>query len=203
MPIEAIIWSLLLMLSPALIARLWPGLRERIDSLPFNITPLGPWFHSLGLPYLAIILGSVSDRKMGLVGITPLAWFMGAIACSIALVVAWLVLGRMPSTPDPECTPRDVLLNETRWTFYRGAASLWLPGIASTILALGMILLEQGIRHVTTLGLEVPPENSWKLLMRATLSTSLFITTGNFWLTAGTQLLLTAGLLKRNLAQNA
>jgi hypothetical protein len=33
--------------------------------------------------------------------------------------------------------------------------------------------------------------------MRAAFSTLLFLATGNFWLTAGTQLILTATLLKR------
>jgi hypothetical protein len=197
MPIEALFWSLLLVLSPALASRLWPSLSKRFDPLPIDIESLAHWIHGLGVPYLAIILGSVSSRKVGLLGLTAEAWFTGGLACALGLGMASFLMGRCIKPPDSVCKLDTILLEETRWAFYRGAAALWLPPTFSPLLGLGIAVLELGITQAIASNLLLPSPKQWKILMRAAFSTLLFLATGNFWLTAGTQLILTATLLKR------
>jgi hypothetical protein len=196
MPIEALFWSLLLILSPALGSRLWPALRERFGKLPIDIESWAAWIHSLGIPYLAIILGSVSGRKIGLYGQAAGEWFAGLLACSLGLGAAFLFFKRRHERPDPEVDLVSNMLEETRWAFYRGAATLWIPGILSPLLGFSLAALELGFTHIQTSGRQPPSPSQWKIVLRAALSTILFLTTGNFWLTAGTQLVLSSILKK-------
>lgn len=196
MPIEALFWSLLLILSPALGSRLWPTLRERFAPLPIDIKSWAVWIHSLGIPYLAIVLGSVSGRKIGLYGQVPGEWFTGLLACSLGLGAGFFLLKRRNDRPDPEVDLVSNMLEETRWAFYRGASTLWLPGIFSPLLGFGLAALELGITHVLTFGRQIPSPSQWKIVLRTALSTILFLATGNFWLTAGTQLVLSTILKK-------
>ena len=198
MPIEALFWSLLLILSPALGSRLWPALRERYDHFPIDIKVWAAWIHSLGLPYMAIILGSVSGRKMGLYGQAAGEWFIGLLACGFGLGAAILLLNRQDKRPDPEVDLVSNIQEETRWAFYRAAATLWLPGMLSLLLGFGLAVLELGTTHVQTSGRQAPSPSQWKIVLRAALSTTLFLATGNFWITAGTQLAISTILNKRS-----
>jgi hypothetical protein len=177
---------------------LWPTLRERFDHLPFDIKVWAAWIHSLGLPYMAILLGSVSGRKMGLYGQAAGDWFVGLLACGLGLVAALLLLNRQDNRPDPEVDLVSNIQEETRWAFYRGAATLWLPGMLSPALGFGLAVLELGTTHVQTSGRQPPSPSQWKIVLRVALSTTLFLATGNFWLTAGTQLAIAAILNKRS-----
>lgn len=190
MPVEALIWSLLLVLGPAFAERLWPMLRQRIPPLPINVELWAPWIHGLMLPYLAIIVGSVSGRQVGLYGGQPGVWIAGVIACGIGLILASTLVRRLANLPEPEGELYAVLLDETRWAFYRAAAALWIAGLLSALLGFGMAFIELGLTHALVSGRSAPSQAQWKRLMRAALSTLLFIATGNFWLTAMTQLLL-------------
>jgi hypothetical protein len=198
MPIEALFWSLLLILSPALGSRLWPALRERFDHLPFDIKAWAAWIHSLGLPYMAIILGSVSGRKMGLYGQAAGEWFVGLLACGLGLGAAILLLNHQDQRPDPEVDLASNIQEETRWAFYRGAATLWLPGMLSPLLGFALAVLELGTTHVQTSGRQPPSPSQWKTVLRAAFSTLLFLATGSFWITAGTQLTIATILNKRS-----
>ena len=197
MPIEALVWSLLLILGPSLALRVWPKLPERFNQSTVDIKSLAPWFHGLGIPYLALIIGSVSSRRVGLYGFPTTVWVSGGIACTLGLAAANFTLGRLKVQPDPEQKLSFILLEETRWAFYRGAAYLWLPFPFSILLGLGLSLLEWGITHVVGHGRQQPSPAKLKVLIRAGLSTLLFFATGNFWLTAGTQLLLTSIISKQ------
>lgn len=195
MPIEALLWSLLLIIGPFLALRAWPSLRMRFNRTPVDFESLAPWIHGLGIPYLALIIGSVSSRRMGIDGISAQAWVSGAIACALGLGAANVALGRMTVRPDPEQKFSAILLEETRWAFYRSAASLWLPFPLSIILGLGLALLEWGITHIAAHGGRQPSQAQMKVWIRAGLSSLLFFATGNVWLTAGTQLLLTKRII--------
>lgn len=197
MPIEALLWSLLLILGPSLALRVWPTLRERLNQQLLDFESLAPWIHGLGIPYLALILGSVSSRRVGLYGFPTTIWVSGGVACTLGLGAAYFILERISVRPDPEQKIRVLLLEETRWAFYRGAAFLWLPFPFSILLGFGASLLEWGITHVVAHGRRRPSPAQWKVLIRAGLSSLLFVATGNFWLTAGTQLILTTLISKR------
>lgn len=203
MPIEAAVWSLLMVISPGVAARLWPSLQERYQRLSINLEAWAPWIQSLGIPYLALILGSVSDRQMGLVGLKPAMWAVGGTACLIALAASRITLSRTAIKPDPGASASTVLLEEVRWGFYRGAAALWLSGYLASVLGLGLALLELAMTHMFIHGSQLPDLKTWKALLRAVLSTLLFVLTGNFWLTAGTQLLLTFMLRSSALTEDA
>jgi hypothetical protein len=196
MPIEAFLWSLLLVFTPALAPHIWPKLRERFEPLPFDLETLAPWIHSLGLPYLGLVLGSVSSRHVGLIGFPSASWLSGGLACILGLGAANFALGRITTRPDPERDYATVLLEEARWAFYRGAAAQWIPIAFSPLLGFGLAILELAIAHLAVHGLHPPSSMQWKTMMRAALSSLLFIGTGNVWLTVGTQLLLII-LLKR------
>jgi hypothetical protein len=197
MPIEALLWSLLLVLSPALAAHIWPTLRERLQALPFNLEALAPWIHALGLPYLALIVGSVSGRLMGLQGFSSASWFSGGLACAMGLGAAFFALSRIDVRPNPVRNLDLILQEETRWAFYRGAAAHWLRFAISPLLGFGLAVLELVITHLAKEGPHPLSSLQWKSVMRAAFSTLLFMATGNAWLTAGTQLLLTLLLVNR------
>jgi hypothetical protein len=198
MPIEALAWSLFLLLSPTLASRLWPSLQERHDPFPFDVEIWAPWIHSFVLPYLAVILGSVSGRKIGLYGQTAEEWFVGLLACSIGMTAAVIFTSRLDKRPNPEVNFVTSLLEETRWAFYRGAVALWLPGMFVPLLGFGLALIEFALKHMDAFGRHPPSSAGSKVMMRAAFSSLLFFATGNFWMTAGTQLLLNIFFNKRN-----
>ncbi len=197
MPIEALIWSLLIILGPALAHRAWPLLRDRYKNLPDELAALAPWIHGLGLPYLAIILGSVSSRHVGLQGLPTEIWATGGLACVAGLAAAYVAMRQRESRLDPEAGFDTLLLEEGRWAFYRGAARLWLPFPFSAHLGLGMSVLEMGITHFAIHGRKKLSPSQWKALLRAAFSTTLFVATHNFWLTLVTQLILHSPLISR------
>lgn len=197
MPIEALLWSSLMVLGPALAHRAWPALRDRFKTLPEELIPLAPWIHGLGLPYLAIILGSVSSRHVGIQGFPMEIWGTGGLACAAGLAVAYVAIRQRETHLDPEVGLDTLLLEEGRWGFYRGAARLWLPFPFSTLLGLGMFVLEMGITHIAVNGRQKPSTVQWKALLRAALSTILFVATHNLWLTMATGLILHSPLLRR------
>jgi hypothetical protein len=186
-----------MILGPALGHRAWSILRDRFKTLPDELDALAPWIHGLGLPYLAIILGSVSSRHVGLQGFPVESWATGGLACVAGLAAGYLVIRQREIYVDPDAGIATLLLEEGRWAFYRGAARLWLPFPFSTLLGLGMSMIEMGITHFVVSDQQKPSTAQWKLLLRAALSTTLFATTQNFWLTLGTQLLLHSPMFNR------
>jgi hypothetical protein len=196
MPIEALVWSLMMVLGPGIAYHIWPRLRSRLSELPFDLEALGPWIHGLGLPYLALILGSVSGRQVGLQDIPIDRWFTGLIAGALGLAAAYGLKQRLSTRSDPEQHLAGLFLEECRWAFYRAAAALWLPFHFSALLGLGAALLEAAITHLSHHAFKLPAPSQWKIIMRAAFSTTIFIFTRNFYLTAGIQLLL-AGVLDR------
>jgi len=199
MPIEALLWSLLLVISPALALYFRPALRERLQGLPFDLEPVAPWIHGLGLPYLALILGSVSSRLVGLHGFPDESWLSGGLACVLGIGAAYLARDRMSIQPDPGRNLDAIFLEQSRWAFYQGTAALWFPLPLSSLVGFGVAMLELGITHLAARNLGPPSPMLWKVLMRAALSSVLFAATGNFWLTAGTQLLLSMLLVRGHL----
>jgi hypothetical protein len=147
---------------------------------------------------VALILGSVSGRQVGMEGLPAESWIIGGLSCAVGLLVARFALARIPSVPDPGQDLPGTLMEEARWGFYRGAAALWLPGQLYPLVGFGLILLELGTTHALVSGRQPPSLGAWKAALRGALSTCLFIATANFWLTAVTQLILAAGIIQKN-----
>jgi hypothetical protein len=198
MPIEAFIWLLVLVLGPGLAHRFWPQFRSRLPELHFELEALAPWIHSLGLPYLAIILGSVSGRQVGLQDLDLDRWIVGILAGALGWLAVYGLLPRLDTQPDPEQSFSGIFLEESRWAFYRGAAVLWLPFPFSALAGLGVALLELALTHLFRHGRKFPTSAQLKTLMRLGFSTLIFIATRNFYLTVGLQLLLTWVLIRQN-----
>ncbi|TFH36989.1 MAG: hypothetical protein E4G99_03650, partial [Anaerolineales bacterium] len=148
MPIEALLWSLLLIFGPAMARRFWPSLRERFVWLPVDLERMAPWIHGLGIPYLAFMLGSVSSRRAGLHGFPSATWLSGGLACALAVGAAYFLLGRFSTQPDPEQKIEMILLEEARWAFYRAVAVFWVASPFSAFLGLGLATLEWGITRI-------------------------------------------------------
>ncbi len=194
MPVEAVFWTLLLLLAPVLTARYWATLGERFARIAPELEALAPWVHGVGIPYLAVILGSVSGRQVGLQGNSLERWFTSILACGISLSAAYFLRRRITSPLDPERTFQAALLDEVRWAFYRGVAALWLPFPFSALPGLGLAWVEQSLTHVIAEGWRPPTPQYWKTVLRAALSALIFALTRNFWITTATQMLLTVHL---------
>ncbi len=152
----------------------------------------------IAIPYLALLLGSVSARDMGLAGLDALPYSLGdwlaAAAWAIglgglaALIFIWGGLY-------PGATPGKALLDECRWGFYRGVALGWVsPSLSNSaflaqyllgvLLGLAMAAVEWGaVRGIhRASGEPVAPPTGW--LARAGLSAVVFYFSRNLWVTA-------------------
>jgi hypothetical protein len=110
---------------------------ERLDASFAKRFPwtgeLAPWIHSLGLPYVGLILGWVSARDYGLTGQTILEWALGAAAAILlGLILAWVSV----RYADPRGW--NDARAEARWCLYRAAA--WpLVNFLSVAVMIGLL----------------------------------------------------------------
>ncbi|MEA1977017.1 MAG: hypothetical protein U9N80_03870 [Chloroflexota bacterium] len=188
MPWEAALWSLALIISPIVASWAWPRVQKSFGDWREPLEAAAPWVHSLLLPYLALLLGSIIGRDAGLYGHSPADWVSGAVACGLGLVAAALFLRKRPVNLLWSHTLSETLREETRWALYRASAALWVPSFpASVAIGTALALAETGVRV-----LQEEKENRFTLangasLLRALFSGLLFGLTRNFWLTAATQ----------------
>ena len=167
---------------------LWPRLRPALGQNAEALAAGTRLLYSLLIPYLALLLGSISARDTGLVGLDAMLYTLGNWLGAFGWAAVWAALafaayawGHMY----PGATPGMALLDEFRWAFYRGAAIGWV-GAHSTfgvLLGLGVAAIEWGaLRGLrTALGESNPPALGW--LARAWLSAFVFLFTRNLWLT--------------------
>ncbi|MGD8730945.1 MAG: hypothetical protein PVI81_01480 [Anaerolineales bacterium] len=186
---EALLWSVLAMTTPAAAQLLWRRFAPRLPDWAQPLTQGASWLHALILPYLALIVGSIPGRLVGLYGIDTYEWFAGGLACLCALLAVYFTYRLRPLD---ELRPRSAVdrwKDEPRWALYRATAGLWIQDITLGA-GLGLILaatewLLTALAHDSGNISEQDPEP----LYRSAVSTALFILTQNFWLTAGTQLI--------------
>jgi hypothetical protein len=141
------------------------------------ISALAPWIHSLGLPYLGLLLGWISSRDYGLTGQTLAEWgFAAAAAVLLGFLLAWVSARFM----DPR-GGEDVRA-EARWCLYRAAAWPWVNYLSIAV-AVGLIaaLAEYALkgspeRTRLSLPAAVP------FLVRTVGSGALFLLAHNFYL---------------------
>ena len=147
-----------------------------------------PWVHSLLLPYIALLTGSIIGRDAGLYGHSTAGWVSGVVACGLGLVAALLFLRKRPVKLPWNHTLSETLREEARWALYRASAALWVTSFpASVAIGTALALAETAIRV-----LQEEKTNRFTLangasLLRALFSGVLFGLTRNFWLTTATQ----------------
>lgn len=179
---------------------LWPQLKTIFPGAADRLAVIGRLAHSLVIPYIALLIGSVSARNTGLIGADALpyssadwtrALLWGAALGGIALAV--LIRSRQL----PEAPPLQALLDEARWAFYRGAAIGWagmlLGGVA---LGAGLAVLEwAALRGIhASLGQAAPLRLS--ALARLALSAAVFTATQNAWVAGAAGALVALGLAR-------
>ncbi len=193
MPWEAALWSLALIISPIAASWAWPRVQESFGDWQEPLEAAAPWVHSLLLPYLALLTGSIIGRDAGLYGHSTASWVSGAAACGLGLAAAALFLRKRPVKIPWSHTLSETLREETRWALYRASAALWVTSFpASVAIGTALALAETAVRV-----LQEEEENRFTLangasLLRALFSGLLFGLTRNFWLTAATQMAIAA-----------
>jgi hypothetical protein len=138
---------------------------------------LSPWAHSIGLPYLGLLLGWISSRDYGLTGHTPAEWIAGALAAVLlGLLLGWCSLRYSSARGWGD------IRDEARWTLYRAATG---PILGYLALAIAAGLLASLV--------EFALDRRWKgggfsrsdwipFLIRASGSAALFLLAHNFFL---------------------
>ncbi len=193
MPWEAALWSLALIISPIAASWAWPRVQESFGDWREPLEAAAPWAHSLLLPYLALLTGSIIGRDAGLYGHSTASWVSGTAACGLGLAAAALFLRKRPVKIPWSHTLSETLREETRWALYRASAALWVTSFpASVAIGTALALAETAVRV-----LQEEEENRFTLangasLLRALFSGLLFGLTRNFWLTAATQMAIAA-----------
>jgi hypothetical protein len=186
MPLEAALWVLISVATPAGAAWAWPRLGGTWRARAEALRPLAPWAHAILAPYLALLRGAVLGRDFGLYGPSAATMAAGVLACAAGIGAA-LVARRW--IPAPAISPLVALREEPRWALYRAAGILWLGSAGpGATLGLGLAAVEVGLAYRWWKAEERARQASWYPLLRAGLSTALFLATRSVWLTAATQI---------------
>ncbi len=202
---EAFFWVAAQLALGVMGAALWPRLRPQAGTAADGVATAGRWLYALALPYLALLLGSLSARDMGLVGLDAQPYGLSDWLPALAWAAAWGVAagglyawGRIY----PGATPGNALLDECRWAFYRGAALGWVaPGLPTpsqrllgVLLGLGLAALEWGLLRSVRLAAGEPVPPAAGTFARAWLSAFVFLFSRNLWVTVAVGFLVPWGL---------
>jgi len=187
-PWEAVFWSCALIFSPIVARRVWPRMQARLGDWREPLKAAAPWAHSLLLPYLALLSGSIIGRDAGLYGPSLSNWASVAVACGLGLFTAALVLRTRPMKLPWSHSFSETLREEPRWAMYRAAAALWASSFPLSV-AIGMALAfaEMAVRILQEDKTSRFTLANGARLLRVLFSGLLFGLTHNFWLTAATQ----------------
>ncbi|OGO46646.1 MAG: hypothetical protein A2Z30_03000 [Chloroflexi bacterium RBG_16_64_43] len=141
-------------------------------------TRVSPWLRDLGLPYLALMLGAVAARDMGLRGHTLLDWVFGVLLAGGAAALGWKL---RQAQSWPESTR--AALDEVRWALYRALAWGWSGSLVVGLLAgFGVSLIERALMRVSETGRLPLVREDWPWLVRALTSAAMFGVAHNLWL---------------------
>ncbi len=166
------------------------------------IFELGALFFAIGLPFLALLTGTLSLDLMGmgrpwssgdhLAGFTPGEWLRGAGemlgAVGFVLFVLWHSRGGSGLITRHEGAASDALAavrDEAHWMFYRAPGTL-ITGdpFVGVLTGIGLTLFEW-LLNPRFLAHDIKRENRWNLLLRLTcliVSATLYLGTRNLWL---------------------
>jgi hypothetical protein len=196
MRFEALAWSLLELIAPALMREA----RKRWTWATQGWIEVSAWARDLLVPYLALILGSISGRDAGLINLPLYSWVPAGTACLAGLMAAYLVLRSLPKAPQVHAAPLDVLRLEPRLALYRAAMATWLSNWPLAIATGGLLAAIEWVLTIQPWQRNAISARSWAQLARIAFSGVLFWATRNLWLTAATQ---TAVVLLVKSAQGA
>jgi hypothetical protein len=160
------------------------------DGVAQWVTRVSALLRDLGLPYLALMLGTVAARDMGMLGHTPLDWVLGVLLASATGMLGW---GLRRTQAWPEAT--QAALDEVRWCLYRGLGWGWSGSLMIGVLVgFGASLVERvQVRAIETGSLRtVRDDVPW--LVRSLTSAILFGVAHNLWLNVLARLAVPAGL---------
>jgi len=190
MYLEAAVWVALSVFAPAAAALAWPRLAGRLGRWAPMVSAAGPWVHGLAPGYLALLSGAVLGRDYGLYGQGWAEWLAGATVFAGVLIGGGWLLSRAPLPPTAVLpAPAEAVRQEVRWGLYRAAGALWTGAAASAVaVGLGLALLEWGLVSRIWAGRPWRNAAAWVAVVRLGLSSMLFLSTGNFWLTVATQI---------------
>jgi len=198
----------ILFVSPALLARLHASLGGRLA------VPLLRLLYFIGLPYAALLTGSLAPIDLGLTGAggavlgwDVAAWLRGlSLTLTVGVLVAlpvglasWQIAraGHSAALGADDRSAGVVLIEalyaEVHWGFYRAAPLVLLENV-STAALIGMVLVgvEWSVELIRN-GLSRAPEDRQRWLRRVLLlaaSATLFVLTRNLWLLIGLHLVL-------------
>jgi hypothetical protein len=212
-----IVWTLasmtlavlvILFVSPALLARLHASLGGRLGVQLLRL------LYFIGLPYAALLTGSLAPIDLGLTGAggAVLGWDVAAWlrGLSITLTVGVLVVlpislaswqlarathGMVLGTDDRSvgAVLVEALYAEVHWAFYRTAPLILLENAyAAALIGMVLVAVEWCVELIRN-GLSHAPEDRQRWLRRVLLlavSATLFVLTRNLWLLIGLHLVL-------------
>lgn len=188
MPWEAAFWSLVLIIFPTVVIRIWPRLRDRVGDWQEPLEASAPWAHSLLLPYLALLTGSIIGRDAGLYDHSISDWVSAAFACGLGLAAAAIFLRVRPTSLPWTHTLAETLREEPRWAIYRASAALWATSFPlSVVIGTALAFAETAVWVLKDEKKDRFTLANGAKLLRALFSGLLFGLTRNFWLTAATQ----------------
>ncbi|MCX6026055.1 MAG: hypothetical protein NTY23_07355 [Chloroflexi bacterium] len=150
---------------------------------------LSPWLRNLGLPYLALMLGAVAARDMGLRGHSLLDWVFGLLLAGGVAALGWTL--RQAQTW-PEAT--QTALDEVRWALYRALAWGWSGSLVVGLLAgFGVSLVERALMRASETGKLRLVRDDGPWLVRSLTSAAMFGVAHNLWLNVLARLAAPAG----------
>ena len=198
----------ILFVSPALLARLHTSLAGRLA------VPLLRLLYFIGLPYAALLTGSLAPIDLGLTGAGGVvlgwdvaAWLHGlSTTLTVGLVVllpiglaSWQIAraghGAALGTDDRSVgvVLIEALYAEVHWAFYRAAPLILLENVyTAALIGLALVGIEWSVELIRN-GLSRAPEDRQRWLRRVLLlavSATLFVLTRNLWLLIGLHLML-------------
>ncbi|MCJ7823571.1 MAG: hypothetical protein MUP44_01585 [Anaerolineales bacterium] len=188
MPWEAAFWSLALIILPIVVSWIWPWLQERVGDWREPLEAAAPWAHSLLLPYLALLTGSIIGRDAGMYGHSMSDWVSVALACMLGLAAAALFLRSRPTKLPWPNTLFETLREEPRWALYRASGALWAASFPiSVAIGTALAFAETAVWVAQEEKTDRFTLANGARLLRAIFSGLLFGLTRNFWLTAAMQ----------------
>ena len=205
-----VVWTLASM-TVAVLAILFagPAQLDRLRATPGGrlLEPLLRLIYFLGVPYAALLTGSIATIDMGLTGTggsilgwSPAEWLHGLSTALTLGVIVLLPIGAAsrqvaragrPLGVDARSAGAvivDAVCSEIHWAFYRAAPLIFLGDVYAAVLFGALLVGVEWLVELIRNGLSPLPEERQRWLRRGVLlalSAALFALTRNVWLAIG------------------
>ena len=205
-----VVWTLASM-TAAVLAMLFvgPTQLDRLRATPGGrlLEPLLRLAYFFGVPYVALLTGSIATIDMGLTGTggsilgwSPAEWLHGLSTALMLGVIVLLPIGaasrqvaraRRPLGADDRSAGMvivEAIYSEIHWAFYRAAPLILLGDVYAAVLFGALLVGVEWLVELIRNGLSPLPEERQRWLRRGVLlalSAALFALTQNVWLAIG------------------